>query len=138
MKFTIAAAMLVATAAAADPKCYARGACAAGYMDKTNGGGNFWACGNKCAHGRRSWTDGSCNCACTKADDRCNEDGSIAPLKACLKQGACAPGYVDFTNGKGNWWACGKKCAHGRNMWTDGSCNCACRADPDPNHENCQ
>ena len=49
--------------------------------------------------------------------------------KSSLKtksNGPCQPGYVDKTNGKYNWWACGKNCKGGK-FYTDGVCNCACQ-----------
>ena len=69
--------LLAGTAAAlAEPVCYPRGKCHKGYMDKTKGGGNYWACGRKCNNGRMFFVDSHCNCACIKAD-QCSEDGSI-------------------------------------------------------------
>jgi hypothetical protein len=40
--------------------------------------------------------------------------------------GPCQPGHFDVTNGKYNWWACGKNCKGGQ-FFTDGVCNCACQ-----------
>merc|ERR1719263_111997 len=50
---------------------FKRGQCHAGYYDKTNGGGNWWKCGEKCTGGRRLYTDGSCNCACQPVPKGC-------------------------------------------------------------------
>ena len=125
MKYT---AIVIASVASltAGQQCFKKGACSEGFMDKTNGKGHWWACGNKCSGGRRQWTDGSCNCACTPTQGKCNADGSVKKL-CTLKRGQCNKGFVDITNGKGNWWACGNKCSNGRRTFTDGSCNCACQ-----------
>jgi len=39
--------------------------CNSGYVDKTGGRANWWACGAKCAGGIH-WTDVHCNCACIR------------------------------------------------------------------------
>ena len=136
MRFAVA--LLIAAVAAKAPVCHKQGKCDKGYHDITDGKGNYWACGNKCNHGRRLYTNGSCVCACSKAPDQCNSDGTLKKADpVCFKRGKCHKGYMDKTNGKGHWWRCGAKCSGGRNMWTDGSCNCACRKDPDPKKLNC-
>merc|ERR1711967_190512 len=124
MKFAIVA--LIGSAAAW--QCAPQGECNFGYMDITYGDGNWWECGNGCEGGRRQWTDGGCNCACQPHNGDCNPDGSCANLHA---QGECDAGYMDITDGSGNWWECGSGCNHGRNMYTDGTCNCACQPVPE-------
>ena len=41
------------------------------------------------------------------------------------EQGFCPTGFVDFTNGHANHWACGSGCAGG--LYTNGVCTCACQ-----------
>ena len=56
--------------------------------------------------------------------------------KSTLKSktnGPCQPGYVDKTEGKYNWWACGKNCKGGQ-FYTDGVCNCACQLPEEKDH----
>jgi len=43
--------------------CYPQGPCDSGYMDKTNGNYENWACGVNCQGGQHI-TDSVCNCAC--------------------------------------------------------------------------
>mmetsp|Transcript_73283 Transcript_73283/g.65971 ORF Transcript_73283/g.65971 Transcript_73283/m.65971 type:complete len:269 (-) Transcript_73283:284-1090(-) len=46
--------------------CGSQGPCEPGYMDKTQGNYNWWACGADC-EGGKYYTDGVCNCACQPA-----------------------------------------------------------------------
>eukprot|EP01083_Nonionella_stella_P300456 1025840_1 len=57
--------------------CYPRGACKFGYMDKTEGDGQHWECGDKC-EGKEEYTDYSCNCACITAPSSCAAASDIA------------------------------------------------------------
>jgi len=48
--------------------CFPQGPCDDGYMDKTDGNYNKWACGSGCVGGQY-WTDDGCGCACVPAGD---------------------------------------------------------------------
>jgi len=55
-------------------ECYMQGGCVDGYMDKTNGNANWWACGVDCPGGKHL-TDGACHCACIPDFTNCNRFG---------------------------------------------------------------
>ena len=53
-----------------------KGFCNPGYVDKTKGRINWWACGAKCKGGKY-FTDGVCNCACIKNPQHIEDNTTI-------------------------------------------------------------
>ena len=65
--------------------CYPQGPCDPGYMDKTNGNYEHWACGDKCVGDSASiggYTDYGCNCACIP-NDTCSPTPAPTPMPTC-------------------------------------------------------
>eukprot|EP01083_Nonionella_stella_P146222 459614_1 len=58
--------------------CYPQYRCDPGYMDRTNGDPQTWACGVDCIGGRHL-TDSLCSCACIPASTCAPSNPSVAP-----------------------------------------------------------
>ena len=63
MASVVFAVVLLMLESAVSQNCYPQGPCDSGYMDRTDGESNNWACGSGCVGGAYR-TRSDCSCAC--------------------------------------------------------------------------
>ena len=132
--------------------CFPQGECNDGYMDKTNGNTNNWACGGACVGGQYL-TDNSCACACVPYSETCNPTPAPVPAPTtdpteptCTSHSDCdsstpfcfgddGGGYCDSCNechycSDGIDGTCGS-CGTGYPLYQNTVCTSTSTSDPD-------